>query len=124
MKKTILSLMLSASILTASPLFAMEEPNDPSEPLHKTAIKRTAPIGGGENPEPQPKVGVKKLVERAMTLLEEFRDDEKNIDTSIINVSHAFRYIEGIVGFGIGKANAPSEPQQKVDVDPKLVERT
>ena len=41
MKKTILSLMLSASILTASPLFAMEDPN---ETLHKTAIKRTAPI--------------------------------------------------------------------------------
>ena len=36
--------MLSASILTASPLFAMEDPNDPSEPPHKTAIKRAAPI--------------------------------------------------------------------------------
>ena len=48
MKKQILSLMLSASILAASPLFAMEEPNDPSEPLHKTAIKRTAPIGDGD----------------------------------------------------------------------------
>ena len=41
MKKTILSLMLSASILTASPLFAMEPPEDTP---HKTAIKRTAPI--------------------------------------------------------------------------------
>ena len=62
MKKTILSMALSASILTASPLFAMEDPNDPSEPPHKTAIKRTAPIDDNDNSEPQPK----KLHERIM----------------------------------------------------------
>ncbi len=45
MKKQILSLMLSASILTASPLFAMEDPNDPS---HKTAIKQTSPVDDSE----------------------------------------------------------------------------
>lgn len=41
MKKQIISLMLSASILTASPLFAME---DPSESPHKAAIKQTSPV--------------------------------------------------------------------------------
>jgi hypothetical protein len=46
MKKQILSLMLSASILTASPLFAMDDSNDPNETLHKAAIKQTAPIHG------------------------------------------------------------------------------
>ncbi len=44
MKKQILSLMLSASILSVSPLFAMESPEDAP---HKTAIKRTAPIEDG-----------------------------------------------------------------------------
>lgn len=48
MKKQVISLMLSASILSVSPLFAMEDPSDPNEPPHKTAIKKTSPIDDSE----------------------------------------------------------------------------
>lgn len=77
MKKTILSLILSASIVTVSPLFAMEDSNEPS---HKTGIKRTASIDGNEE--------LDKRVERAMALLEKIKDDKEATDTKKRHVRH------------------------------------